>query len=109
MAKKTKKSDPQNLGAIVDNLINEVGDDRDRIVKFLDSLIEEYDGEKAVGIAEYVAKLADALTRQHQVKTAVVKTLSRVPSEDNSEGELDDIRSEIGLPFKAEAVDDGAN
>lgn len=109
MAKKNKKSDPKDLGNVVDELISEVGEDRDRLVKFLDGLITEYDGDKAVGIAEYVAKLADALTRQHQVKTAVVKALAKQAPEDDGDDELDEIHKEIGLPFKAEDADDGAN
>lgn len=108
MAKKSKKKADQDLGSEVDLLIKEVGDDRDRLVKFLESLIKEYEGEKAVGIAEYVAKLADALTRQHQVKASVVKALAKSnPSDDDND--LDELHDKIGLPFKAEEVDDGTN
>ncbi len=107
--KKTKKTDPGGLDETVELLIKEVGDDRDRLVEFLESLINEYKGEKAVGIAEYVAKLADALTRQHQVKAAVVKALVKTGPVEDGETELDELHSEIGLPFKVEDVDDGAN
>lgn len=110
MAKKAKKSEPKDLSAEVDRLIKEVGDDRDILLKFLEGLISEYDGEKAVGIAEYVAKLADALTRQHQVKAAVVKALAKAnPSSSDEDDELDEINDAIGLPFKVEEIDDGAN
>jgi hypothetical protein len=105
---KKKKTDAKDLGAQVDQIISEVGDDREMLVKFLEGLITEYDGEKAVGIAEYVAKLADALTRQHQVKANVVKALAKAAPEDDEDGELDELHKEIGLPFKPEA-DDGAN
>lgn len=108
MAKKAKKSDPRDLAVEVDRLIKEVGDDRDILLKFLEGLISEYDGEKAVGIAEYVAKLADALTRQHQVKAAVVKTLAKANPSDEDD-ELDELNDKIGLPFKVEELDDGVN
>lgn len=109
MAKK-KKGDFKDLGARVDELIKEVGDDREMLVTFLEGLISEYSGDKAVGIAEYVAKLADALTRQHQVKAAVVKALAKsdVSAEDD-EVELDELHDKIGLPFKVEEADDGSN
>lgn len=110
MAKKSKKNDPKDLGKIVDELISEVGSDRDRLVKFIDNLISDYDGEKAVGIAEYVAKLADAMTRQHQVKTSVVKALAKSnPGDEEDSSDFEEIQKEIGLPFKVEEVDDGAN
>lgn len=109
MAKKTKKADDGELGPIVDKLISEVGDDRERLVNFLDKLIQNYDGESAVGIAEYVAKLADALTRQHQVKTSVVKALAKQGVKDDDSDDLDGITDKIGLPFKNEAEDDSAN
>jgi hypothetical protein len=110
VAKKAKKSEQRDLAAEVDRLIKEVGDDRDLLLGFLEGLISEYDGEKAVGIAEYVAKLADALTRQHQVKAAVVKALAKAsPSSDEDEDELDELQDKIGLPFKVEEIDDGAN
>lgn len=107
--KKAKKTEPRDLSAEVDRLIQDVGDDRDILLKFLEGLISEYDGEKAVGIAEYVAKLADALTRQHQVKAAVVKALAKTGPSEDDEDELDELNNEIGLPFKNEEVDDGAN
>ena len=103
--KKTKKSDEEkDLGELVDGLITEVGDDRQRLVKFLDNLISQYDGDQAVGIAEYVAKLVDALTRQHQVKAATIKALAkRAPTEQGPD--LDEISREIGLPFEDGDVD----
>ena len=109
MAKKKSKADPKDLGPIVDKMIDEVGDDRNRLVKFLDGLIDDYDGEKAVGIAEYVAKLADALTRQHQVKTAVINAISKSTPGEDDESDLDDIQDKIGLPFQQKEVDDGSN
>ena len=99
MAKK-KKSDKKELGDLVGELIAEVGVDRDRLTKFLDKLIAQYDGDKAVGIAEYVAKLVDALTRQHQIKASTIKTLASKKSDDDIELELDEISKEIGMPFE---------
>lgn len=105
---KAKSDSSKDLSSIVDGLIKEVGDDRDRLVKFLDGLISEYEGEKSVGIAEYVAKLADALTRQQQVKAAVVKSLVRSTPSVGDDDELDVLQNEIGLPFEKDS-DSGAN
>lgn len=106
MAKKSKKSDVNEVGSLVDKLISDVADDRERLTKFMDGLIDEYDGEKAVGIAEYVAKLSDALTKQHQVKALAVKSLMKsLPEDDDG---FDDINKEIGMPFKLEESD-GSN
>lgn len=103
-----KKDDPdRHLAEIVEDLIADVGDDRQRLTGFLDELISNYRGEQAVGIAEYVAKLMDAATRQHQVKASLVKTLTkRAPADGESEN--DEIANEIGLPFKEE-LEDGSN
>jgi hypothetical protein len=103
---KKKKADEKDLGELVDELVSEVGADRDRLTKFLDNLITQYDGDQAVGIAEYVAKLVDALTRQHQVKASAIKVLAKEAPKDDDQG-LDDIAHEIGMPF--EELDDGGN
>lgn len=105
MAKKGKKN--SDLTETVDRIIEEVGEDRERLVNFLEGLISEYGGEKSVGIAEYVAKIADALTRQHQVKASVVKSLTKVTTDDEDD-DFGDVQNQIGMPFKVEA-DDGAN
>jgi hypothetical protein len=110
MAKKSKKkSDSKDLQEVVDRLLEDVGDDRDSVKTFLDGLIANYPGDQSVGIAEYVAKLADALTRQHQVRASAVKALAKSLPEDDGEDDLDEINRTIGLPFKSEAVDDGSN
>lgn len=95
-----------DLAAIVDGLIKDVGEDRDRLTSFLDALVSEY-ADSSAGIAEHVAKLLDAATRQHQVKVALVKSLSRVPSEDDGDAEVDEISREIGMPFSE--AEDGSN
>lgn len=100
MGKKTKK-DETELSKTVDKLIKDVGEDRDVLVKFLKDLISEYDGEKAVGIAEYVAKLADALTRQNQVRVATIKAAAKQAPEEIDD-DLDEIADGIGMPFKVE-------
>lgn len=104
-----KKDDSdRHLAEIVEDLIADVGDDRQRLTGFLDGLISNYPGEQSVGIAEYVAKLIDAATRQHQVKAALVKALvKKAPTADDG-FDQDDIAQEIGLPFK-EDLEDGSN
>jgi hypothetical protein len=103
-----KKNDQNDLGKVVDDLIKDVGEDRDRLVEFLESLISNYGGEQSVGIAEYVAKLADALTRQNQIRVATIKALAKATPKDDSEEEMEEIHKEIGLPFEDE-VDEGTN
>ena len=110
MAKsKKKKDDSKNLDEIIDHLLDDVGEDRERLTNFLDTLISNHDGEGAVGIAEYVAKLVDALTRQHQVRAVAAKVLSKSVTDDDGESDIDEINRTIGLPFKSEKVDDGSN
>jgi hypothetical protein len=103
-----KKSDQdRHLSELVEDLIADVGSDRERLTGFLDGLISTYPGEGAVGIAEYVAKLFEAATRQHQVKVGIIKAMSKsLPDESD---DTDDINSEIGLPFKDEVIEDGSN
>ncbi len=103
-----KKKDDDNLGKKVDELIKNVGEDRDRLTNFLDQLISNYNGDQAVGIAEYVAKLADALTRQNQVKVGLIKALVKKPV-DGEESEIEDLHKEIGLPFNDDELDEGSN
>lgn len=104
-----KKDDGErHLAEIVEDLIADVGDDRQRLTSFMDGLIASYTGEQAVGIAEYVAKLMDAATRQHQVKASLVKALVKRTSTQDDGFDQDDIAQEIGLPFK-EDLEDGSN
>jgi hypothetical protein len=109
VAKKQKNPNSKDLNQLdtdVRNLIDDVGDDRARLTEFLDDLIQQYKGEQggAVGIAEYVAKLAEALTRQNQVRVNVLKVAAKVPAE----GDEDDtgIAGELGLPFTSTSSDD---
>jgi hypothetical protein len=102
-----KKKD-DDLSDKVDELIKNVGEDRERLTSFLDDLISNYSGETAVGIAEYVAKLADALTRQNQVKVGLIKALVKKPA-DAEKTEIDELHEEIGLPFNDEELDEGSN
>lgn len=105
-----KKDDPKDLDKIVSDLIGNVGDDRQMLVDFTKNLIQTYTGDQAVGIAEYVAKLADALTRQNQVMAGAVKALvKRPPSEgEDDESEMNELHKKIGLPFEDE-LDEGSN
>lgn len=103
-----KKDNKKELAKLVDELISEVGADRERLTSFLDKLISQYDNDQSVGIAEYVAKLVDALTRQHQVKASTIKVLAKNNATDeDEEGELSELSKEIGLPFQREDLDDG--
>ena len=96
MAKKKKSSDVDKL---VDDLIKDVNDDRQLLRTFTEELIKEYNGEAAVGIAENVAKLFDAMTRQNNVRAAAIKNASKILPETDDEDD-DDLQMKIGLPFK---------
>lgn len=103
-----KRDDQErHIAELVEDLISDVGDDRQRLTAFLDDLMASYKGEGTVAIAEYVAKLVDAATRQHQVKVGIVKALAKAIPEGSDE--RDEIAGEIGLPFKDEVIGDGSN
>lgn len=105
-----KKNDNDKLGEIVDELIADVGDDRNRLTLFIDKLLEEH-GDQPAGIAEYIAKLIDAATRQHQVKVSMVKALAKKPSDvaADESSEMDEIHKQIGLPFEDEDQEEDSN
>lgn len=105
-----KKNDSEDLEKVVSKLIKDVGEDRGLLLDFLKNLIESYQGEQAVGVAEYVAKLADALTRQNQVRVATIKALAKSQPIDDEQGELDELQKQIGLPFEDDSdLDEGSN
>ena len=105
-----KKNSDEKLDKIVDELISDVDADRDRLTLFLDRLITEHH-DQAAGIAEYVAKLIDASTRQHQVKASMIKSLTKKASDIDAEleAEKSDLADQIGMPFEDEVVDEGSN
>lgn len=104
-----KKDEQTKLAKKVESLLKDVGDDRDTLREFLQELISNYTGEQAVGIAEYVAKIADSLTRQNQVKAAALKTLLK-EEPDDSDDELDQLHETIGKPFDDDdELGDGSN
>lgn len=93
------------LADLVNEILDNVGDDRERISDFLDKLINS--GESPLLIAEYVAKIAAELTKQNQVKANTVKALSKALSQDPDEMD-EDLADEIGRPF-LEDFDEGSN
>ena len=101
------KKNETELAHLVEDLVNDVNVDRERIVEFTDRLISDYGEEgQSAGIAEYVAKLTEAMTRQHHVKVATIKALAK--SLEGGEPEEDeDLSSEIGPAFDQDT--DGAN
>lgn len=103
-----KKQD--DLGKLVDDFIADSADDRTRLSEFFDRLLAT--DHDAAGIAEYVAKLADALTKQQVLKVHAMKVLQKemiaAQATDESE-DLDDISNEIGDVFAPEKHDEGAN
>lgn len=109
MAKK-KTDEVDTIGQLVEEVIKDVGSDRDRLSDFLDSLISMV-GEEEVNpaqIAEHVAKIAAELSRQNQIKVATIKALGKsLPSEGPDDD--DGIAEEIGRPFADEEADEGSN
>ncbi len=106
------KTDDDRLGRLVEELINDVGSDRERLSDFLDSLISMVGKEEvnAAQIAEFVAKIAAELTRQNQVKVATIKALGKNIPQDGPDDD-DGISNEIGRPFPEdeEDLDEGSN
>lgn len=101
-----KKNEGDRLADLVEELLENVEDDRSRLSDFLDRLIET--GESPVLIAEYVAKIAAELTRQNHVKVATVKALGKNIVSNGSDEEDDDIANAIGRPFEDE-IEEGSN
>lgn len=82
----------------IEKIIKNINDDRQILKQFLNDLINNCDVQSYVGIAEYVAKLSEALTHQYQTSIAAAKL---VKNDDNSlNSEL--LSNEIGLPFADE-------
>lgn len=102
-----KKSEKDLLAEKVAKVLADAGDDRDRISKFLDDLINSVSGTEVIGIAEYVSKIADALTRQNQLRVAALKVEQKAGAA-VSDDDSDDIAGEIGLPFEQE-LDESSN
>lgn len=107
------KTDDDRLGKLVEELINDVGSDRERLSDFLDSLISMVGKEEvnAAQIAEFVAKIAAELTRQNQVKVATIKALGKNIPQGGPDDDDDGISNEIGRPFpeEEEDLDEGSN
>jgi hypothetical protein len=99
------KKDEDKIGELVEELIADVGNDRERLSDFLDRLLSE--DHQSAGIAEYVAKIAAELTRQNQVKVATIKALGKSIPQDGPEDDSE-ITDEIGRPFPEE-IDEGSN
>jgi hypothetical protein len=95
------------LADLVDDILDNVGEDRERLSNFLDRLLSEHSDQPAV-IAEYVAKIAAELSRQNQVRVNTVKAFGKV-LEVLSDDDEDDITDEIGRPFPEEDFDEGSN
>lgn len=107
MAKNSSnKSKNDDLHETVKKLIDDVSEDREMLVDFTKDLINNFTGEQAVGIAEYVSKLADALTRQNQVRVAALKAAEKVLNQE-SDDDANSIHDSIGLPF--EDHEEGSN
>lgn len=97
------KTDSDNIAELVEELINDVNVDRERLSDFLDRLLEA----DPLIAAEFIPKVAAELTRQNQVKVATIKALGKnlTASPDDDE---DEISREIGRPFLDE-VDESSN
>lgn len=102
------KKDETELTRLVQELVDDVNVDRERLVQFTDELIAEYGGDRAAGIAEYVSKLTDAMTRQHQVKVATIKAVAKQLDVEAEDDEDEDYSHEIGPAFDGDR-DEGSN
>lgn len=106
MAKKKKK---EQLNNEVDNFINDINEDRERLTQFIDKLLQEHSDQPA-GIAEYIAKLMDASTKQLQTRASMIKAIAKETDTDADEAsEMNDIAKEIGMPFSDITEKDDSN
>jgi hypothetical protein len=97
-----KNDDDEKMARLVRELIDDVGEDRNRLSDFLDTLL----GSEGVD-PEHVAKIAAELTRQNQVKVATIKALGKALAEpDDDDNEFSE---EIGRPFPEEEVGEDQN
>ena len=95
------KKDEDDVGKLVEELIADVADDRDRLSDFLDRLLSSETADP-----EHVAKIAAELTKQNAVKMATIKALAKnIPVQDDEDNDFTD---EIGRPFP-EDIDEGSN
>ncbi len=102
-----KQSEEDKLADTVDELLEAVGDDRKRLSDFFDLLLSEYKDQPG-GIAEHVSKIADSLTKQNQVRVAVLKSITKNSDPQAEEDEEnDEIAKAIGRPFDAEPETSG--
>ena len=95
-----KKEETEKLCELADELIADESFDRERLSRFFDRLLDAAATvEESVGIAEYVAKISDAMTKQNTTRLNTIKALKKsVAAEDDS----DDVEAfdEIGRPFE---------
>ena len=98
-----KKEDLERIGKMADELVSDENADRERLSDFFDKLLlVGMEGDNAVAVAEYVAKIAEAMTRQNSMRLNTIKALKKeIPSEDQDVEDADTFE-EIGRPFEEE-------
>lgn len=90
-----KKKSADEVDATADELISDIETDRKKLSSFFDKLLAF---EDAPMLAEQVAKIADALTKQNHLRADVLKTRIK-----NGKGaQQDDPIADFGQPFKFE-------
>ena len=99
-----KKNENDKLGELVEELISNVDNDRERLSDFLDRILSMEGVDP-----EHVAKIAAELTRQNHVKVATIKALGKNITSNDGPEDNDDIIEEIGRPFADEDLDEGSN
>lgn len=99
-----KKNDDTDDG-IVEGLLNDIANDRNRLSKYFDTLLQQAGSD--IICADQVAKVAEALTRQNHLRIDVIKAKikSHAAGADDRDTETFD---DIGKPF-APIEEEGQN
>lgn len=89
--------DGDEVVELVEELVCDLASDRERLSGFLDRIIAFDDPHM---IAEAVAKLSDALTRQTHLRIGVIKARLKAKPSDKDGKRAAEVFDEIGRPFQ---------
>lgn len=111
MAGKNRKKTEDPIDEIVDDLQTKLNADRDRVSDYLTKLIGDVttvnDPLTTIAAADAVAKLANALTQQNNLRVEAMKSLVRRGTKRSTDDE--GVFEEIGRPFDDEGEEKGSN
>lgn len=103
------------LDEVLETTLDNIQRDRDRLTEFLDTLLQaikgDGDGDKTIISADSVAKIADSLMKNNQLRVNVAGIIAkRAPAgKTPEEAEEDEIRQRIDKPFGVKLIDETDN